>query len=259
MKDLTFIEFYILVVILLWSFLLIATLYIVNTQRLKKRGYKEEYINFIKKDTKKRNIGIAVVMPILGGLSAFIIWIFTREINSFQNLIYIALLWIILIIPFPILDLRQTQKNYKNLAIETNSEVLFDFNHRILHLIFRPYIEILAAILVISYFILFIMPFHIVFIHIFLLWALYSVGRYSKYLTAPQLKDGYIYLYVFIMINQALIIFHIFNEVISRSGCEECLSALGYSLGIIIGGLLLIKFIYYIFSFPKFNLRLNLQ
>lgn len=257
MESLTFIQFYMLVLIITWIFLLIATIFSINLKRLEKRGYKTEYIEFIRKDTKKRNIGIAILMPILGGLSALTVWLFTGDLNNFNNLIYVSLLWIILIIPFPILDVRKTQKSYRDLAIKTNSEILFDFNYKILHLIFRPYLEFLSAVLVIIYFILFIEPFHLVFLHIFILWSLYSVGRYSKYLTAPQLKDGYIYLYVFIMINQALIIFHLFREVILRSGCEECITELGFFLGIIIGGLLFLKFIHYIFSFPKFNLKLQ--
>lgn len=259
MKGLTFIEFYLAVVIVLWIFLLIATLFTINRVRLEKKGYKPEYIKFIRQDTKKRNISIAVFMPVLGGLSALIVWLFTGEINSMQSLIYISLLWIILVIPFPILDMRKTQKEYKELAIKTNSEILFDFKFKLLHLMFNPYLEIAASILIIAYFIFFIEPFHVVFIHIFILWALYSVGRYSKYMTAPQLKDGYIYLFIFIMINQALIIFHTFREVLSRSNCEECLSNFGFYLGILLGILIFVKFIYYIFSFPKFNLKLKLQ
>jgi len=229
----------------------------INKTRLKKRGYKNEYIEFIRKDTKKRNISIAVFMPLLGLLAAFIVWFITGEVEGIQNLIYIALLWILLVIPFPLIDAIKTQKEYKDLALRTKSEVVFDFNHRILHLVFKPVIELTAAVLVVAYFILFIEPFHVVFVHLLILWALYAAGRYSKFLSAPQLRDGYIYLYIFIMINQALIIFHIFSEIVTRSRCEECMSETGLLAGIIVGSLLFLKFMYYIFLFPKFNLTLK--
>lgn len=257
MESHIFIELYVLILIVLWIFLTFVTLFTINRKRLEKRGYKSEYIDFIRRDTKKRNIGIALIMPVLGGIAALIVWAITGEVNGFQNLIYIVLLWMLFIIPFPILDMRKSQKEYKELAIRTHSEVVVDFNYKVLHIIFNPLAEAIASVLVIAYFIIFIEPFHVVFIHIFILWALYATARYSKYLTEPQLKDGYLYLYIFIMINQALIVFHTFREVIGRSDCQVCLSDLGMVSGITLASLLLLKLVYYIFSFPRFKIKLN--
>lgn len=257
MESQTFIELYVLILIVLWIFLILVTLFTISRKRLEKRGYKPEYIEFIRRDTKKRNTGIALLMPVLGGIAALIVWAITGEVNGFQNLIYIVLLWMLLVIPFPVLDMRKSQKEYKELAIRTNSEVVVDFNYKVLHIIFNPPVEAIASVMVITYFIIFIEPFHVVFIHIFILWALYATARYSKYLTEPQLKDGYLYLYIFIMINQALIVFHTFREVIGRSDCKICLSDQGLLIGTILASLLFLKLIYYIFSFPRFKIKLK--
>ena len=257
MEDLTFVEFFLFVTVLIWIFLIVISLITVHPSVLRRKGYDEEYIKFIKKDTIKRNIGIATVMPLLGAAAAFIVWLFVDDINDFQNLIYIAIIWIALVIPFPVMDMKKTNKKYRELAVQTGSEVMIDMNYRIIHLAFNPLVEFIASLVYIIYFIEFIAPFHVSFIHIFILWALYSVARSSKYLTAPHFRDGYIYLYIFLMINQFLLIFHLIREVLSKAGCEECLSGTAVYTGIILSVFLLVKFIYYLSSFPKFNLKLK--
>jgi hypothetical protein len=259
MENITFIDFFIGVILMLWIILSLMTIFMTNDSVLRKKGYQEEYIDFIKSSTKKRNINVAIVMPIVGGISALIVWIFIKEINSPKSIMYISLLWIILLIPFPILDHIRTKKKHKELVRKTNSEIVIDFKYEILHLMFNPYLEVLASILVIGFFLLYMEYFHPMFIHVFILWALYSVGRSSSYLTAIQLKDGYKYLFIFIMLNQAIIIFHLFREISSRSKCEECLNNFGLTIGLIAGTYLFLKFIYYLFSYAKLNLKLKSQ
>lgn len=259
MEKLNFLEFYSVVVGMIWLFLIVATSILTNKSRLLQKGYKTEYIDYTRKDVFKRNIGIAFGMPLLGGIAAVIIWFFVDDINEFQNMIYVALLWIVLVIPFPILDIRNTNKKYKELAVKTDSDIFIDFNFSILHLIFKPILELVTSILVIIYFISFLEPFHIVFIHLLILWALYSVGRFSKFLVGPQIRDGYLYLCLFLMLNHGFIIFHLFRETLSKSDCSVCLSTVGFYLGTSLTALLLLKLFYYLYQIPTLIYKLKKQ
>ena len=64
-------------------------------------------------------------------------------------------------IPFPVMDMRETNKKYKNLAVKTNSDVMIDLNYRIIHLALNPLLEIISSLIFIIYFIEFIEPFHV--------------------------------------------------------------------------------------------------
>ena len=59
MDKLTFVEFYSVVVGMIWLFLIVATIILTNKSRLVKKGYKSEYVEYTRKDVFKRNIGIA--------------------------------------------------------------------------------------------------------------------------------------------------------------------------------------------------------
>lgn len=244
-------------IIILWIFLLITTLYQCNRKRLTKKGYTEEFITYLRKTNIKRNSGIAIVTPILGIVAALLVTWFVGDLQEDKNIIYVFILWILLIIPFPILEMKKSSAELKNLIRKTNTDVMIDFRYKLLHLIFNPQMEIIFSVIYIMYFIIFIEVFHVAFIHIAILWLLYSAARFAKNQTRPGIRDTYILNFVFMMINHFLLIYHMINEVICRYTCEVCLSESAFIIGMTIGIALIVKSLFYLYRFPEFNVGLK--
>jgi hypothetical protein len=237
----------------LWVFLAAIYLYQTNASILEKKGYKSEYIDFIKKDTTKRLLGMAVVVPLLLLAAALLIrWIMGEPFTP-KHLIYTACLFLLFVLPFPILDMRSTRKKYKELAINTKTDVVVDLNFRTQHRIFKPSLEVVTGILYAAYFALFISLMHLGVLHLVLLWCLYFAARSGKHLTRPGMKDTYLLIFLFLMLNHLLMGFHL----VRRLMCKTCPFTLyGYILGIFLALLLLIKVVYYLVNFPGFRKQL---
>jgi hypothetical protein len=249
--------FYVATVGILWLFLLVITAYRASSSRLRSRGMKEEYVQFLRKDITTRSLGIGIAIPILLLVAAGIVWLIAGDIHQPERLLSIVLLFLILVIPFPILDTMQLNKKYKELALETGSETVVDVSYKILHLVFNPTWELLAALLYVAFFVAFIEPFHVAFIHLLLLWFLYAAARSGKYLTQPMLKDGYVYVFVFLILNQGFLLYHLLNVSIHRLTCEHCSDPTVFVLGTVLGELLAIKIAYYLSRYPRFSQALS--
>jgi len=243
--------------IILWIFLLATTLYQVNRRVLEKKGYNEDFIEYIRKTNIKRNMGMAIVMPILGIFAALVIWAIFGNLSESNHLIYVYILWFLLIIPFPILEMKKGSRELKELAIKTNSNIVIDFKYKTLHLIFVPGLEAIFAVIYIVYFVIFIEVFHVAFIHILILWFLYCAARFSKNLTLPSFKETYIFNFIFMAFNHMILILHVLREAVTRFGCEDCRWGIGLILGISLGAALICKLAYYLVKLPEFKLRLK--
>jgi len=257
MDNLSIFSAFLITFIILWVFLLAISLYQVNRRVLENKGYNEDFIGYIRKANIKRNIGMAIVIPILGIFSAFVVWAIFGNLNESTHLIYVYILWFLLIIPFPILEMKKGGRELKELAIKTNSNIVIDFKYKTLHLVFVPGLEAFFAIIYIVYFVIFIEVFQVAFIHILILWFLYGAARFSKNLTLPNIKETYIFNFIFMALNHMILIFHVLREAITRFGCEDCRWGIGLILGISIGAALICKLVYYMIKLPEFNLRLK--
>lgn len=246
-----------LTIVILWVFLLLTTLFQRNKKRLAKKGFNEELISYIKKTTIKRNLGIAVVVPICGIIAGLLVQWFIGDLEVEKNIIFVYLIWILLIIPFPILEMRKAPKELKELLKKTSTDVIIDFRYKILHTVFNPKIEIIFSLIYIVYFMIFFEIFHVTFIHILILWLLYGASRFAKNLTRPGIRETYLFNYAFMMLNHFLLIFHIIREVLRMYSCEVCLSEAGFIIGLTIGISLICKAIFYLYKLPEFNFRLK--
>ncbi len=257
MDNLSIIYAFSITFIILWIFLLATTLYQINRRILENKGYNEDYIRYIRKTNIRRNIGMAIVIPILGIFAALVVWAIFGNLNKSTHLIYVYILWFLLIIPFPILEMKKGNKKLKELAIKTNSNIVIDFKYKTLHLVFVPGLEAIFAIIYIVYFIIFIEAFHVAFIHLLILWLLYGAARFSKNLTLPSFKETYIFNFIFMALNHMILIFHVFREAVIRFGCGDCRWGIDLILGISLGAALICKLVYYLIKLPEFNLRLK--
>ncbi len=257
MDNLNTVYTFFIIFVILWISLLGVTIYQTNRRILERKGYNEDFIELSKKINIKRNIGIGVIVTILGIFAALVVWAIFGDLNKSNHLMYVYLLWFLLIIPFPILESEKGGKEFKELAIKTNTDIVIDFKYKILHLVFAAPVEALFSIIYILYFIIFIEVFHVAFIHILILWFLYGSLRFSKSQTRPGIRDAYIFSFIFMVLNQSILIFHVLREVISRFACEGCTLSIALILGISLAAALICKLIYYLFKLPEFSFRLK--
>lgn len=204
-----------------WMFLILFYYMYTNESRLKRSGHNESYIAFFKKDYKKRCTGIALMLPVLILAAYSIFWLISGHPSGYNQLIYIFLIFIALVIPFPIMDIKKSKKEYKKLALETGSEVIIDMKYKVLHRFFNPIIEGTFTLLFTCYYIIVKpdMP-GLVFVHLLLPWLLYFSARNSKYLTRPIMKEGYLLLFFFITINFLIVLFYLYRYSIHCTTCD---------------------------------------
>lgn len=257
MESDTILRIFIFATATLWVFLLVHTIYKGSRKILSRQGYSEEFIEYIRKTNVKRNIGIGLVVP-AAGIAAWLLasWL-VGDLDQPKNVVIVYLLWLLLIIPFPIMEMRSAPKELREMIKKTNTDVIIDFGFRILHLVFNPMAELIFSILYLAYFMLYIELFHVAFIHIAILWTLYGTLRFAKNLTRPGIREAYIFSFVFLMLNQFILIFHIMREVLRRYSCESCRSEEGFIIGLMLGIALIIKAVYYLYRLPEFNMKLK--
>ena len=167
--------------------------------------------------------------------------------TSYYSLIFIFFIFLILVIPFPILDIRKSRKEYKKLAIETGASIVIDMKFKVLHTFFNPAIELIFFLLFIGYFLLAPNAIPIlVFIHLIIPWLIYLSARGSKFLTRPLMKDGYLLLFIVITINYLIVLFYIVRYGII---CLECSSDVNRTFSIVLITVLILKIFYSLFNF----------
>ncbi len=103
------------------------------------------------------------------------------------------------------------------LRFESKAEIVVDIGHNLLHKLFHPTLEIISSIVYIGFMLILDLDFHIAFIHILLLWFLYLTIRSVKYQVRPSLKDGYLYSFIFMSINNLLIIYYLVRALSDAS------------------------------------------
>jgi len=205
-----------------WVFLLLFITIYTDQKRLKKSGHPEGYISFLRKDYQKRSLGIAIGVPLLLLAAYSIYWLLFGVPIAYNSLFYIFLIFLILVAPFPILDIKKSRKEYRKIAIETDAPIVVDLKYKVLHKFFNPLMEFAFVVLFLFYYFSVkdaISP--IVFIHLAIPWLIYLSARNSKFLTKPMMKEGYYMLFAIISLNYVIVMIYVFRYGIQ---CVECLT-----------------------------------
>jgi hypothetical protein len=176
--------------------LLVFNLYY-NRQKLIAQGFNEEYIKFIKKWEGRAALTCWLSMMILQVVLYFIVSLFIEKITMklYIKAIFLSTMMLTVIIRF-IFD-KYIYKLQKELAIQTGSEIVVDFNYKILHMIFKPLLEIIATVIVAAFTFVslsdipnrddnFIIYFYLVFI-----WYFYISLKSAKNMIMPQFEFTY--------------------------------------------------------------------
>ena len=149
---------------------------------------------------------------------------------------------------------RKMKRKYRNLAEETNENVVIDLNYRMLNSFFNPLLEILSAVFFIAYMLLLNTDFHLAFIHIIIMWFMYLTIRSARNQIRPTMKDAYQYTFIFLCLNQLLIIYYLIREMIC---CSMDYGLLVVITGCVLALLLVLKIIIYFISFNSIRKELS--
>jgi hypothetical protein len=204
-----FVKIFWITVGMLWTALLLLYFILTNKNTLKRKGHNEKYIAFLRRSHTIRILLIAILLPLLILLSAWIISLITGPLNQEVQLGYIVLLLILLVSPFKFLDERINQKKIRELALETKEKVAVDLKYKVLHQIFNPLLEIVLGPLTFLYGFLYL-KIEVWIIYLFLLfpWFMYLNLRGTRYQTRPYLKDNYTYTFSFNIFNFLFFLFY---------------------------------------------------
>lgn len=250
MPDLLKIKYFIAFNGFIWLLLLAVGVYQTNRSVLKRKGFADEYITFLRQYYLKKTILIAILLPVLELLSVYIfIKIFERPTNLTDWAIIVFILFLF-VIPFKYLDDKVLSRGLKDLAINTKARVMVDLKHKTLHLIFVPYIEIILSFIYFIYSIVVLRQEYIVYFFILIPWLLYLTARGARYQNKPLIKETYIGAFILILINHIIALGYLLYRVIICIGSCELFKLV---FGFIIAMLLISRIIYYLSNYPAFK------
>jgi hypothetical protein len=189
-----------------------------SRRRLKSQGFNEEYIKFIRKMEGRATLISWFSLLILQVVSFLIVSLFIEKITFklYIKAIFLLAISLTVIIRF-FLD-KYIYKRQKELAIRTGSEIVVDFNYKILHKIFRPLLEIIATVIVLAFTLTslrnlphgddnFIIYFYLVFI-----WYFYISLKSAKNMIIPQFESVYRLKARFMFLFNAILILLVFSN-----------------------------------------------
>ena len=210
----------------------------------------------IRKDILSTVVGIGLVVPLVIILCGWVVQLIHGKFDLFNgnHLLLFSVFFLLMITPFPVISYYKTRKKYKEMAYHSGAKITIDLKYHVLHQLFNPMIELIFSLSYVAIMLILIVNFHLAFIHVVLLWLFYGMARGSKFQVKPSLKDNYIYVFVFLTINQLLLIYYLIKEI---TCCYTSLSQWMLVAGIILTTLLVIKQLYYFSNLPGVIRRLS--
>ena len=97
-------------------------------------------------------------------------------------------------------------------------------------------------------------PVILFYLHIILPWLFYLTARRTQKTIRAHLKDGYLWAFIFITINFALIVYYL---VASLSGKHSVLNSWQLTAGILLVITLVARIIYYLLNYPLVRRKLE--
>jgi hypothetical protein len=212
-----------LISVLLWNlgvsliFVLVFNLFY-NRQKLKSQGFNDEYIKFIRQMEGRAALTAWFSLLILQVAAFLIVSHFIEKITFKLYIKAIFLLAITLAVIIRFYFDKYIYKRQKELAIRTGSEIVVDFNYKILHMIFKPLLEVIATIIVLAFTLTslqniphgddnFIIYFYLVFI-----WYFYISLKSAKNMIMPQFKSIYRLNAKFLFLFNMILIMLVFSN-----------------------------------------------
>jgi hypothetical protein len=228
-------------VIMLWVALLILYFILTNRNSLLRKGHHEKYINYLRRSHTIRILSIAVLMPLLILLSAWIVIQLTGPLSEEAQMGYMVVVLILLIMPLKFIDERINQKRIRDLALETKEKVVVDLNYKVLHQIFHPLWELILGPAAFLYG-FFFLKIEIWVIYLFLLfpWFMYLNLRSTRYQTRPYLNDNYKYTFSFNIFNFLFFLFYFCAYFLNKVHEVFILNSSAESYLLLLAGLILI-------------------
>lgn len=236
-----FIKTFWITVIMMWAALLVLYLILTNKGSLRRKGHNEKYIAYLRRSHTIRIILIAIVLPLLILLSAWIVSLLTGPLSEEVQLAYIVVVLILLVMPLKFIDERINQQRIRELALETREKVAVDFNYRTLHRIYNPLWELVLgpAAFFYGFFYLRIEQW-IIYLFLLFPWFMYLNLRGTRYQTRPYLKDNYNYTFSFNIFNFLFFLLYFCAYFLLKARQVLTLSPSAGALLLLLAGLILI-------------------
>lgn len=168
-----------------------------NRKKLKSEGFSEEYILFIRKIETKAAVIVWTSLMVIQAATYFIVAGFVEKITFkiFIKAIFLLAITLTIIVRF-LID-KYIYKEQKKLAISTGSEIVVDFNYKILHMIFKPMLELISTVFVAAFTFLSLRDIpniddnYIIYFYLVFIWYFYISMKSAKNMIMPQFESTY--------------------------------------------------------------------
>lgn len=256
MEQSDFLTIFLSSLLALYAVLALLWRYQASEQRLRDRGHSPEQAAFLAKDQRRRLGGMAVIVPLLELLAALIVYALSGPLRSGTQLLWIFGVFVVLVLPFAIRDRVVTQNSMKTLIYNSRERIAADFGFTLLHRVFRPFWEILFTAFAIVFALAIRPEFNLLFLHLAILWLLYLLVRGTRNSTRASLRDGYLLAILFMMVNHAVIAYHLVMLTIC---CVDERDTALTVFGIVLIAVLLLKSGVYLSNLPRLRMELRGQ
>jgi len=213
---------------------------------LKKMGYEGKYTIIKKKAQAKLMLRLGTVLPIITLAYVFLLRWIPREMKG----IVFTALYILWLFPLLIIGQKESNKINKEMVMETHSEVVIDLNFKILHLMFKPWLEIAAALLCAIYNTLYLGHSVSVYMALSVLWFAYFLVRLSKNRNLSSFHSFYRRVFLVFILYQILLLGHFIHATI---GALKSPREIGFIFALLLCIGLLVKLGYYLSNYPRFK------
>lgn len=229
-----------------------------NRKKLQSEGFNEEYIRFIRKIESGAAAITWTSLMIIQAVTYFIVAGFVEKITFklFIKAIFLLAITLTIIIRF-LID-KYIYKEQKKLAISTGSEIVVDFNYKILHMIFKPILELISTVFVAAFTFLSLRDIpnnddnYIIYFYLIFIWYFYISMKSAKNMIMPQFESTY-------RLNAKLLfLFHIILIMLvfvnSMAGIEEGkFDFADYLFAAAVTVFLIAKFVLYLKGYMSLN------
>lgn len=188
----------VLIINLAFTLLVILVYFLLyNRNRLREQGFSNEYIDFIRKMEWKGVCISWLSMMAFQALAYLLISLFADLITVRLYIKTVFLLAVSLTVIVRFIYDKFLYKRQKELAIKTGSEIVVDFNFKLLRLIFKPVLEIISTVIVASFtFVSLQNPpsrdnNYVIYLYLVFIWYFYIAMRSVKNMIMPQFESVY--------------------------------------------------------------------
>ncbi len=239
--------------IILWCYTIV--LFITNKERLKKKGFDDEYVTLMKSTHNESMRKFILIFLLTQLVSSLLFYTITGEFTTKQFSQYIFIISTVVGMTYMFNCISSCNMKFKELAVKTNSDIIIDFNFKILKRMFNMPLEIAATLGFIYFAAVHYDHLPAIYLLAVIPWFNYLFMKKSKNLNFSAFKFNYLY------VAKSNIMLHVLIGVVlfKRSYTfEDILPWYSLTIYFLLMAVFTFKLGLYLYQYPKLREEVSL-